>query len=183
MHGDGMADELVELREIISGSGKGEDGVKVEAPASRPEEGNKPHGHDARIKPAENHNGNAEVIKQEAASMPAPEQEKDEEVPLFVKVEKYEDLLSIIDEIKELDAKISEVEKLEEHAMSILSSISSARKSMKAGIEARLRELDGMLVRPAGMRKRPRELRQFDSLLAELRAGIEQIRHEVARLS
>ena len=107
---------------------------------------------------------------------------KEEEVPLFVKVEKYEDLLSIIDEIRELSSRMEEIKLLESSVYEVMGRIRDATNMLENEMKSRLEEIDNLLVRPAGMRKRPRQIREFDSLLSELKSDLTEIRKEVMKL-
>ncbi len=104
-------------------------------------------------------------------------QEKPEdELPLFIKVDRYESLLSIIDEIKHLSSVMNEVTVVLHQIDQLRKKAEESLERVRDDINERLAEIDRMLIRPADYTRKSYEAREIEETLSQLKREIEELR-------
>jgi hypothetical protein len=130
-----------------------------------------------------------ESIKTEPFPEPPKIEEKEphteEYAPLFVKVEKYRDILRLLGEIrsfisglKQLFVVISEIEGIRDDAMKIM-------RATVSRLEKAAAEIDAELLRPVGLEPFPAgeiELKHIETSLSDLQRQLAALRDEVEKL-
>lgn len=108
--------------------------------------------------------------------------------PLFVKLDKYRNILvtlghmkSMIAALKNSFSMLEELEKTRNETMGMM-------KKMMQNMESRISALDGKLVRPAGFREMPsnvnyEEVANIEAMIADLRGQIEQLKVELEQMA
>ena len=102
-------------------------------------------------------------------------------MPVFIKIERYEDLISIIDELKSFHSALVEVKRIIDEIEAVRSSALSLLDRVNSRIDNRIKELDSFLSRPKGLplEKKTKEARDIDEAVSRLKEELEQLKKEI----
>ena len=106
-------------------------------------------------------------------------------IPVFIKVDRYEDMLSIIDELKSFHSALSQVNSILDEIEKTRASAMGLAKKISGKIESRIEELNSFLVRPEGMKveKKSKPARDIDSALSQLKQELEDLKLELGSIN
>lgn len=104
-------------------------------------------------------------------------------VPLFIKLERYEEVLSTIDELEEVLSLIKNSFSLLEESEKIRTEAVGAIKENIGKIEERIASLNSILLRPYGHEEREYRSEEMKDTLSTLKSQIEKLRQELQSFS
>jgi hypothetical protein len=136
------------------------------------------------IKPA-TQSSQVNVQSLQVIAQPAPQQEKSSFAPLFVKIDRYRNILKSLGELrttlvlmKNAFAMLEQIDKIKDENMNL---IASALNS----IEKKLISLDSEFLRPSGFENELSETYEFENVqlvISELHSQIEQLKTEMQQV-
>ena len=102
-------------------------------------------------------------------------------MPVFIKVDRYEDMLSIVDEMKSFHSALTEVRRIIDEIEAVRSSAFSLLDRINSKLDERIKEIDSFLTRPKGLKleKKSKEARDIDEALSRLKEELESLRKEI----
>jgi hypothetical protein len=118
-------------------------------------------------------------------AQPAPQQEKSSFAPLFVKIDRYRNILKSVGEIKKTLALLKNAFKMFEQIDKIEDENMNLVRSAIDNVEIKIMALDAEFLRPSGFEDETAETEEFDNVqtvLSGLHSQIEQLKIDMQQV-